>query len=225
MENEIRFKRNQIEKMKMKLFSEKEEQYCILAGKLEEIGKKRIYKILEIIYPNKSDIKSLSNVHISIKKEFIYANLEKINKRMDIDTFLEVHTHPFQKNEVDFSFVDDNDEKEFNKYLQKFYKKLNYGNIVFSKTAYKGRVLIAEKFEDLKIREEERVMSLEKLSDINFKIYDRSIRFMGMKKLKEINLQKKVTIVGVGGLESIIAENLLQMGVQNLVLIDFISKE
>jgi molybdopterin/thiamine biosynthesis adenylyltransferase len=51
-------------------------------------------------------------------------------------------------------------------------------------------------------------------------MYDRGILALGLESMKSIMADEKIAIVGIGGLGSIIAENLVHMGFQNLLLMD-----
>lgn len=220
MKNEIRFKKNTLKDLRKNLFDSEKEKFCVILAKKEVINDFIIFKEIQVIYPLEKDLLSSSSTHISIKKEFFYNLICSIEKRVDIDTLIEIHTHPFlcKKTQVTFSETDNNDEFKFFKYLQEEYPDLNYGSLVFSKDTYDGRIFHETTFSPLEIKGwNSKNMELNK---DYLKIYDRNVEFMGLENLRKIFSTSKVVLAGVGGLGSIIGEQLLNMGVSNLVLID-----
>lgn len=219
---EIRFKKNILSEMYRKLFiTEDKEQFCIILAKKEQFNKFVILKEIEVLYPKKNEILSSSLTHISIKKDFIYRTIMKFKHRMDIDTLIEVHTHPFLlvDDKAKFSCIDDKDEKEFYKYLKENNPGINYGSIVLSKNSYEGRIYLEKAIETLKIKEWKFINKV--LNSEYLNIYQRNIEYMGLDNLRKIFSVEKISIVGVGGLGSIVAEHLVNMGFNNLVLIDY----
>lgn len=218
---EIRFKKNSLNKIFKNLFSdEKKEQFCIILAKREQVNKLVILKEIEICYPKQSEILSSSLTHISIKKDFIYKILLDLDKRVDVDTLVEIHTHPFleSNSKVSFSSIDDEDEKNFKEYLKENYPKTSYASLVFSNNSYKGRIYLDEKIEEIEIKEWNITKEIQDPKYLD--IYNRNIDYMGIDNLKKIFSTEKISIVGVGGLGSVVAEHLINMGFNNLVLID-----
>ena len=219
---EIRFKKNILNQICTKLFAtEDKEQFCIILAKKEQFKKCTIFKEVEVLYPKKDEILSSSLTHISIKKDFIYKAIRKFKYRKDIDTLIEVHTHPFSMSDdkLAFSCIDDKDEKEFYKYLKENNSEINYGSIVLSKSSYEGRIYLEKKIEILKIKDWNFINEI--LDDKYLDIYQRNIEYMGLNNLRKIFSTEKISIVGLGGLGSVVAEHLVNMGFNNLVLIDY----
>lgn len=218
---EIRFKKNSLNKILKKLFLTKDkEQFCMILAKKEVINQFVILKEIEVFYPKESDILSCSLTHISIKKDFIYRILLEFNQRVDIDTLIEIHTHPFLQlnDKVTFSSTDDEDEINFNDYLKFNYPNINYASVVISNNSYEARIYLEKEIGKIKIKELD--INKEILNKKYLDIYERNIDYMGLNNLKKIFSTEKVSIVGVGGLGSIVAEHLVNMGFNNLVLID-----
>ncbi|MGL5778690.1 ThiF family adenylyltransferase [Cetobacterium sp.] len=218
---EIRFKKNSLNKILKNLFLTKDkEQFCMILAKKEVINQFVILKEIEVFYPKERDILSCSLTHISIKKDFIYRMLLEFNQRVDIDTLIEIHTHPFLQlnDKVTFSSIDDEDEINFNDYLKFNYPNINYASVVISNNSYEARIYLEKKIEKIKIKELD--INKEILNKKYLDIYERNIDYMGLNNLKKIFSTEKISIVGVGGLGSIVAEHLVNMGFNNLVLID-----
>ncbi|MDX8337018.1 ThiF family adenylyltransferase [Candidatus Cetobacterium colombiensis] len=218
---EIRFKKNNLDKILKNLFLNKDkEQFCIVLAKKDVINQFVIFKEIEVFYPKESDVLSSSLTHISIKKEFIYRILLEFNQRVDIDTLIEIHTHPFLQlnDKVNFSSTDNEDEINFNDYLKSNYSNLNYASVVLSDNSYEARIYLENEIGKIKIKELD--VNKEILNKKYLDIYERNIDYMGLNNLKKIFSTEKISIVGVGGLGSIVAEHLVNMGFNNLVLID-----
>jgi len=77
---------------------------------------------------------------LRIKKDFIHKALVEVTSRYDVDTIIDVHTHPFTQAGVSFSATDDDDERTFFRFLKKTFDGMHYASIVFSQRKYSARV-------------------------------------------------------------------------------------
>ena len=66
--------------------------------------------------------------------------LTEIDKRLDVDTIIDVHTHPFGSGMPFFSGVDTDDEKNMKLYLVEKGNDIHYASIVFSRDMYNARL-------------------------------------------------------------------------------------
>src|SRR5205085_7118168 len=71
---------------------------------------------------------------------FIHQALVELTSRYDVDTIIDIHTHPFSQGRVSFSATDDGDEQTFFRFLKEKFEGINYASIVFSQNRYSARV-------------------------------------------------------------------------------------
>ncbi len=162
----------------------------------------------------------------------------ELTSRYDVDTMIDVHTHPFTREHVSFSATDDGDERTFFRFLTETFAGINYASIVFSQQRYSARVwtlshgsIVARRawlktqtsreiiasadFREATDTAEEAVALTEGEG-----LFQRSAAVLGLDVLRTLMHDQVISIVGVGGLGSIIAEHLIHMGFQALNLID-----
>lgn len=231
----IKFKSGQLEKMRNILLEDLEnEQYACIIAKTEIYEDKKIVLVRDIIYPSKAEVISSSTVSLKVSGAFTEDVLNEINARFDADTLIEVHTHPFTEHGAYFSSIDDADEQKLSKVINNHFRNINYGSIVFTRKEYSARFWLFENLilskplyskiktqninESIKnshIQEEINIPSL-----IEREIYNRSELMLGKKNISKISNNQTITIVGVGGIGSIIAENLIHSGFNSLILVD-----
>lgn len=234
MKTYIKFENQKLNELRSEMLKDlSREYYAILYGKTHHISNSvSIITIKDIRYYNKKyDDQTI--VSINIDSEFRAFCLNEIDSRLDVDTIIDVHTHPFSNGMPFFSNVDTSDERDMKKYLVSKGNEIHYASIVFSRDMYNARVW---KYENKKIFYENAFIKTQKISEnipntfINVSIsnekkqlemFNRSILALGVETMKSIMDNQVVTIVGVGGVGSIIAENLVHMGIQKINLIDF----
>ena len=136
----IRFRNGDLDSLREKLLEDlANEQYAILFGKTEVVNNTYITTVREIIYPLSNDLEGQSVVSLRINRQFVGDALDRLRARIDCDTLIDVHTHPFSKGGAAFSGTDDMDEKRFYSYLTKEWPDINYASIVLSQTMYDAR--------------------------------------------------------------------------------------
>jgi molybdopterin/thiamine biosynthesis adenylyltransferase len=234
----IKFKQGEFDCLRMRLLEDlTSESFAILFGKKVEISNYIFVNILETKFLNISNYSSKSISHVTIKKDFIYTILAEITNRYDVDTIIDVHTHPFSKDTVSFSGVDDRDEKVFYRFLQDKFDKMYYASIVLSQNQYSARMWENAKKEILSSPAtiktqtvQEKIISSDFLSKNKSKqksktedqgmIFNRGILALGLETMRQIMDDQVISIVGLGGTGSIIAEHLIHMGFHNINLID-----
>lgn len=235
----IKFKQTDFANLRREILEDlSNEQFAILLGKSEKLCDLNIINVIDIRLLDPSNYLGRSRAHLKIDKDFIREVLVEIQDRFDVDTLIDVHTHPFGAEGVSFSGVDDKDEKDFLKFLTKHFDDLNYASIVFSQTEYSARVWSmnkgkpAYKYALIKTQ-----TAPENIKSTDFKkegfydfdsndlldkegYFDRSVLALGLNTMRLMTRNQKITIVGVGGLGSVIAENLVHLGFQQINLID-----
>lgn len=212
------------------------EQFCILLGKRHDFDGGFCINVMEVLNPGPQVYRSHSPGHVSPQKEFVMYALSELQERVDVDTLIDVHTHPFCSGSVNFSCIDDRDEISFLEFLSDNFDGINYASVVFSQQEYEARYWVREngraKSSPLTLRAPtlpERIRrSGERrtsFSNIDAELgsegfLNRTALALGHDTLKEIVGLSSIMIVGVGGLGSVIAENLVHMGFDRLVLVD-----
>ncbi len=230
----IKFRNGDLRMLRDRLLEDLSHEYfAILLGKKQSIGGKSIITIHDIKIPGDRDYNGQSVASLNIKKDFIHQALAELTNRSEIDTMIDVHTHPFSKKHVGFSGIDDRDEKRFFRFLQEEFDDIHYASIVFSQMEYSARLWMVKKKQILAERavikaqiSSEQIQSSDFDSQneekgLNYEIFNRSILALGLDTMRHIMKDQTITIVGVGGLGSVIAEHLVHTGFPNLNLIDF----
>lgn len=239
MKNIIKFKQGDLLKLRTTLLKDLSKEYfAILLGKTEIIDDITIIKIIEIKILQHPDYVNQNYAHLHLNKECIAKIIVETQNRFDVDTIIDVHTHPFAERSVAFSGIDDRDEKNFCIFLEEKFDNIFYASIVLSQTEYSARVWNSKnkkaRFENAVIKtqtEPENIASSdlrkirinhwrqENLLD-NKNIFNRSTLALGIENMRKIMNDQVITIVGIGGLGSIIAEHLVHMGFHQINLID-----
>jgi hypothetical protein len=101
-----------------------------LLGKTQKIDGYTIITVVDLLFPGQSDYNQQSMAFLQIKKEFIHQALVELTSRYDVDTIIDVHTHPFAQGSVSFSATDDGDERTFFRFLKEKFEGLHYASIV-----------------------------------------------------------------------------------------------
>jgi len=214
------------------------EHFAMLLGRTERTGNIEVVNILDSIIFDRTDFADQSQSFIAIRKERIAEILLDISQRIDLDTIIDVHTHPFSHRNAFFSGTDNADEKAFTKYLKKEFPDISYGSIVFSREQYSAR-LWSLNDEDYPVSCPALLMTPTPSDEIpcsqtcskekgnreatlesEDSQFNRSVLALGLDAMRKITASRSLTVVGVGGLGSIVAENLIHSGFKKLNLID-----
>ena len=233
----LRFPHTWLGSVRSKLLSNlSSEQFCILLGKKHDFTGGFCINVLEIINPGSMVYVSNSIGHVSPSKEFIMFAISETLERADIDTIIDVHTHPFCSDSVSFSVTDDDDEISFLQFITEKFDNINYASVVFSQQRYEARYWRMVKGKavpsPLTIRTATMREGISKSQDYASNssslerelaadgFLNRTALALGRDTLISIVKTSSVMIVGVGGLGSAIAENLVHMGFDHLILVD-----
>jgi len=234
----IRFKQTGFSSLRNRLLKDsKNEAFAVLLGKREIVDDQEIITVIEAMYPNIDDYKSRSLTHLNMNKNFIYDCLRDVKDRFDVDTIIDVHTHPFSSKGVSFSGTDDHDEKTFSSWKENLFDDIYYGSIVLSQSDYSARmwssidgkpipktalIKTPTQIEFWPSADKDSIDDAEILKDTDVKngFLARSALALGLDTMRAITSDQKIAVIGVGGLGSNIAENLIHMGFNNLLLID-----
>lgn len=233
---EIRFKNQALNALRQQLLSDlSREYYACLLAKQNVIGNCCIMTVVDTIYPDRKLYHQQGVASLRVTGDFLREVLLEIDRRIDVDTLIDVHTHPFAQSDVWFSGTDTKDEETFIKYLEKESAGIHYASIVFSQSKYDARyweigsdgkaVFIPAVLRTQK--PSERIpASKEEFCDISDDrlldgMFNRSVLALGLDNMRKITGGQCISVVGVGGIGSIIAEHLVHMGFSHINLIDF----
>ncbi len=233
---EIRFSQSALSRLRQYLLEDLSKEYFAVGlGRYETIGDQQIIICVDFRLPGQDDYKNHGLAHLSLQKEFTYEVLREISDRVDVDAIIDMHTHPFASECVAFSGVDDRDEIQFRRFLTKHFEGLHYASIVFSQKSYDARVIVADKkgrsvsFKDARIKaptRTERILhtsAFGKAQGAETRVPEflaRSSLLYDAEILRDFVTDSHVTVIGVGGLGSIVSENLVHNGFHSLTLVD-----
>jgi len=235
----IKFKFGDLACLRARLLADlSREHFAVLLGKTQKINGHTVIKVIDLLFPVPSDYNQQSVAFLRIKKDFIHKALVELNNRYDVDTIIDVHTHPFTPAHVSFSATDNGDEKTFFRFLHEKFEGINYASIVFSQRRYSARVwtlssgsIVARSalIKTQTSRENIASADVHEDTDEDYEktavtagdgFFNRSALVLGLDVMRTIMHDQVISIVGVGGLGSIVAEHLIHMGFHEINLID-----
>ncbi|WP_200388275.1 ThiF family adenylyltransferase [Thiocapsa imhoffii] len=233
----LRFPQGLFAALREQLLADTErESFALLFGQRHRINTRTMVKIVDVCHPRPEDYESRGLAHLHLRREYVYDRLVEMQRRGDVDTLIDVHTHPFSERGAAFSVVDDRDEVLFHQWLNDTLDGIHYASIVLSRGDYSARLWEYEdgrpRARSARIKTQtilERWPCLEDLDDPALLpaalepeqgFLARSTLALGLDVLRHIVRDQCVAVVGVGGLGSAIAENLVHSGFHHLHLID-----
>lgn len=233
----IRFPQGLFPELRHRLLDGQEfETFALLLGKCTSADGHMIVRVGEAIYPRRDDYAGQGVASLRIKREFIYRQLMTMQQEGRYDTVIDVHTHPFCQSGASFSAVDDQDEIDFHLWLSATLGTPGYASIVLSQSDYLARVwkmdggrpiatsaqvktqIVAEVWPCAESPDGGRVAP--DPHDLETGFLARSTLALGLDNMRKLATDQSITVVGIGGLGSVIAENLVHLGFPVLHLID-----
>jgi len=235
----IKFKHGDLEALRARLLKDlSREHFAVLLGKTQKIDGYTIINVIDLLFPKQADYNQQSVAFLRIKKDFIHKALVELTNRYDVDTIIDVHTHPFTEGRVSFSATDDGDERTFFRFLKEKFEGIHYASIVFSQRRYSARVwtlssgsIVARRalLKTQTSRENIASADFDEHADEQYEqtavtgaegFFNRGALALGLDVMRTIMHDQVISIVGVGGLGSIVAEHLIHMGFHEINLID-----
>jgi len=213
------------------------ETFALLLGKRISADDRTVIRVGEVIYPRPGDYAGQGIASLRLQREFIYRELVRMQQDGRYDTLIDVHTHPFCAAAVSFSPVDDADEMAFRDWLTETLDDVGYASIVLSRSDYAAREwvrgesgaqalpariraqIVAEDWPCADVSPDE-AEGMREIMELQKDFLARSVLALGVDTLTTMMRDQTVGIIGVGGLGSIIAENLIHSGFQSLRLFD-----
>jgi molybdopterin-synthase adenylyltransferase len=136
----IRFPQSLFPALRRRLLADPtREAFAVLFAQRHSIAGATIYRVVDVHYPRANDYDSRGQAHLRIHRAYIRERLAEVQHRADVDTLIDVHTHPFSPSGANFSAVDDRDEKTFAEWLSDTVDELHFASIVLSRSDYAAR--------------------------------------------------------------------------------------
>ena len=228
----IRFKNQALTNLRKTLLRDlSKEHYAVLLAKRQQAGDITVFTVVEIRIPGEDWYKSQHGAGLTLDGKFVGDVLSEIDQRVDVDSVIECHTHPFSQRNAWFSAGDDRNESDFVKWLHKIEPNRHYVSIVFTQTEYKARSWEMDKngcpfhtpalIRTQKISEQIKSPDDTEDSPEIGEMFQRSVAALGLDAMRKMTCQQKVSVIGVGGVGSIIAEHLIHLGIPYVNLIDY----
>lgn len=138
----IKFKDGDLLRLYQKLFEQPQrEAYALLLGTLEVLDEEAMIKVFQIRFPNPSDYLERTNYSLIIHKSFLQGCLSEMEQH-NLNTLIEVHTHPFAKGKPNSSSIDRKHEAFLSQYLAQSAPPFRYGSLVIAPHNYRGHLYI-----------------------------------------------------------------------------------
>ena len=211
------------------------EQFALLLARREPDGGAALCCVTDMRLFGAADLEGQGAASLHIRKDRVLDVLMEVQGRVDADMILDVHTHPFSETTATFSSIDDRDEREFSAYLAEEFPDIGYGSIVLSQREYDARIWIYNEGQICPMAAEITCpVTAERVRRTRYRFcmedadpfadqegqFSRGVLALGLDAMRRIADSQSITVVGVGGLGSIIAENLLHLGFNRLHLVD-----
>lgn len=197
----------------------------LLCGRSLAANKTKLL-VREVIPLRGDDFHIQSDYRLQIAPEAVARVMKQA--RLDNLSIVLTHSHPFCEGEVDFSWVDDRGDIES---FGNFYQRVPEGphaSLVFGQRAVRGRVwtpgleerplaaITVVGRQVSKILADGRPLGS---APPGQEAHDRQVRAFGTEGQKRI-AETAVAVVGAGGTGSVVADQLIRLGVRRLVVVD-----
>ncbi len=233
----IRFPQGAFARLRAGLLRDRRnEAFALLFGRRETVAGATVIRVIETHFPADHDYENRSLAHLRLRREYVYGRLVEMQASTDADTVIDMHTHPFSLRGAAFSGQDDADETAFYRWLTDTLNDVHYASIVLSQSDYSARLWLrsesrivhepaaalaqtaVEQWPNAAEAEppEERLAAM----DPNEGFLARSVLALGLDALRRIVHDQQIAVIGVGGLGSAIAENLIHSGFHHVHLVD-----
>jgi len=200
------------------LVAEREQCAVLFASHVRtRAGRDRLL-VRELVLPVPDDYAKSGIDHAELRPEFV-ARVAK-RARLESCSLIFVHTHPGE-NAPYFSPVDDHGEAELAAFLTRRGQTAIHVAMVLSVGGTRARILAQTK--DVRVVSVGDRLKVEfdsaAIDDSVHRRFDRQVRAFGADGQRTLR-QLRVALVGLGGTGSIIAQQLVHLGVRDFILID-----
>jgi molybdopterin/thiamine biosynthesis adenylyltransferase len=210
----------------------KEHLAFILTG-YASMGREHILLARELIVIPDNDLEALEHSYgLSLRLNALLGAMNRANRSGQ--ALVEAHSHPFATNQVGFSPIDRQGQRELAAYLADTLPERPYGVLVLGQNAVDGRVWFPPRKRSLLLTEvrvlgdnllrlptsgSSRRKEVNRLAASADELFHRqALAFgeVGQRKVQETT----VGIAGLGGIGSVVAQQLAHLGIQRFVLVD-----
>jgi len=227
---EIRFPQGMLACLREELLGDQaREQFALLLGQRQSSPcGQEIVVVREIHFPGDEDIESSARYHVRPSRGFVRDVLACMQGRSELDVIVDVHTHPFS-DEAWFSGVDDEDERTFCTFLRRTLGRgLTFASIVLARQEQAGRIWRMCGSEAVSVPAHIKTQTAVEIPTPARDGLDlpqegmlaRSALALGVDVLRRISVDRLIVLAGVGGLGSVLAEELARSGFGFIGLID-----
>ncbi|TAL07005.1 MAG: hypothetical protein EPO07_00965, partial [Verrucomicrobia bacterium] len=202
--------------LRSNLLKHEKETCAVLYGRAVEIsGKLARIIVRESEHPQANAYSERTSVRVQLRPEFVAEVVQRARRNKESVIF--VHTHPFSLNK--FSAIDDAGESELAVFLNQRVPEVAHAALLLTPEASIARELGTKKpLRVVGVGERILYGDTPVRNGVNIR-YDRQIRTFGVAGQKILE-SIRVGIVGVGGTGSSVLQQLVHLGVRDLVLID-----
>src|SRR6266581_4406152 len=201
----IKFKHGDLAYLRARILEDlSREHFAVLLGKTQKIDGYTIINVIDLLFPARSDYNQQNVAFLRIKKDFIHKALVELTNRYDVDTIIDVHTHPFSQGSVSFSAT-----------VWTFSSGSIAARRALLKTQTSPENIVSSDFH------EDTDEQYEKTAVTGVEgFFNRGALVLGLDVMRQIMHNQVISIVGADGLGSIVAEHLIHMGFHEINLID-----
>jgi molybdopterin/thiamine biosynthesis adenylyltransferase/proteasome lid subunit RPN8/RPN11 len=202
--------------LRSNLLKQKKETCAVLYGKAVEVsGKLARIVVRESDHPQSEAYTVRTSTRVQLRPEFVAEVGQRARRNNESVIF--VHTHPFSLNE--FSAIDDAGETELAAFLNRRIPEVAHAALLLTPEASIARVIgTAAPLRVVGVGEKV-IWGDNPTTEETSGRFDRQIRAFGVAGQKALE-SLRIGIVGVGGTGSAVLQQLVHLGVRDLVLID-----
>lgn len=222
----IRFPQGMFANLRDALLADRSrEQFGIIMARKEIAPDGReVFVAQDAIVAGDLDLEASSLYSVRPRKEFIAQTLHRVSEDLTTNAIIDAHTHPFSKIAV-FSGVDDADEARFSSWLGNFDDTLGYGSLLLSADAWEARVWHGLQPSPARMKTQTYLEYMPHAhpdrDDCELpEMQARTALALGVDVIRHISKDQKIVLAGVGGIGSVIAEQLARSGFMDIALID-----
>lgn len=196
----------------------------LLAHKEIAPNGRQIFVVQDAIIAGDDDLIASNLCQVRPKKEFIGRILASARYDLMVNAIIDVHTHPFTSF-AHFSGVDDADEKRFSLWLHEFDENMGYGSLLLSRDAWEARLWNKGSYAGAKVKTQTQLEIVphagpDPHEQCSTEMQARTALALGVDVIRRISSDQLIALAGVGGLGSILAEQLVRSGFTKIGLID-----
>ena len=227
MKRMITFTKEDFEAAYSHLLRGEDEEAAFFIGGLSQTAERLNLLVREVIPVSEEGFIKKGRAHLTIAPEFMAPIIKRA--RLDNLCVISAHSHPFSDGGSAFSFIDDYGDDLLMPKIQGRVPNRPHATMVFGRSSLDARVWELGKMESVKV-DAVRVIG-ETIRDIiptNARqsdseelgaMHNRQILAFGELGQKKIH-STKVAVVGLGGIGSLVLQQLVHLGVRELIIVD-----